>query len=796
MSDIGVLVTLDEESLKEQAVLDYTSRDFLAIRAQLIGLARGYMPDWRTVGESADFGTLLMEIFAYMGDTLNYYIDRTASEAFLSTAVRRQSVFYIADMLGYMPIGQHSASVYLTFKIDVPVEEENIAEVVLPKGTRIHNTADNSDLLVIFETTEEVRLKPYGTDEEKTRRIFAEEGITRYDVPVGAAIGVPNSEFLLPDQGVIHGTVRAITTEGYETIEWSYTSDLALARPNQTVFTTYTNDQGYTTIVFGDNTSGRIPSINSKVFATYRYGVGAKANTIATDELTTIVPPANVDLSFVTVTNDASPLGGSDPETIESLKYNIPRAGARIKNRAVTLNDYADLALQVPGVAKSVSYGTVYTAVKVRIAPVNGTALPEAMAKLCEEVEQFMSDKVLIGSNVIAEPEDTDELFVDIYIRFTVHVVGTFNRSQVRRQVEALIRKMLSFDNVDFGYRVTMGQIYRAALSVQGVEWGELHWLSTNVPDLAAEPVTQVAPLMGRSARSAGTHTITQALFTGNWKHTNTHTAGDPGTGVYRTNDDAAPQWLAFSKRDSNYATTGIDKGPSILNLHIGDHVLMRPTAETWAWFDLIITSTPADNAGTPGWVSFNVVVNQTAVNPVLPTGNQTEFFEFLRYNPTPVSSGEVSDIIPTELEIPRIEPTEIIEDEDAADEVHKLTPTGTITGGTFTLTVMGQATTAAIVYNATAVAIKTAIDTAIPGNTVTVSGGPAHTNVVTLTYPGYGNVDQVIVNPSLTGTTPLITPTTSTEGVSGMWIDAGFTEEERTHDGLWVVATGGMANT
>ena len=120
MTDIGVLVTLDEESLKEQAVLDYTSRDFLAIRAQLVGLAKGRMPDWNTAGESSDFGTLLMEIFAYMGDTLNFYIDRTASEAFLSTAVRRQSVYYIADMLGYTPIGQHGASVYLTFKIESP----------------------------------------------------------------------------------------------------------------------------------------------------------------------------------------------------------------------------------------------------------------------------------------------------------------------------------------------------------------------------------------------------------------------------------------------------------------------------------------------------------------------------------------------------------------------------------------------------------------------------------------------------------------------------------------------------
>ena len=61
------------------------------------------MPEWQTVGEAADFGTLLLELYAYMGDILNFYIDRTASEAFLATAVRPQSVLYIADMLGYTP---------------------------------------------------------------------------------------------------------------------------------------------------------------------------------------------------------------------------------------------------------------------------------------------------------------------------------------------------------------------------------------------------------------------------------------------------------------------------------------------------------------------------------------------------------------------------------------------------------------------------------------------------------------------------------------------------------------------
>ena len=65
---------------------------------------------------------------------------------------------------------------------------------------------------------------------------------------------------------------------------------------------------------------------------------------------TTYVP--NVDLSYVTVPNRASPIGGTDPESVDSMRYSISRGGSRLRQRAVTLNDYAELAMQVPGVTR------------------------------------------------------------------------------------------------------------------------------------------------------------------------------------------------------------------------------------------------------------------------------------------------------------------------------------------------------------------------------------------------------------------------------------------------------------
>jgi len=95
--------------------------------------------------------------------------------------------------------------------------------------------------------------------------------------------------------------------------------------------------------------------------------------------------------------------------------------------------------------------------------------------------------------------------------------------------------------------------------------------------------------------------------------------------------------------------------------------------------------------------------------------------------------------------------------------EVQTLTPTGTIGAGTFTLTARGY-TTSALPFNATAAAIAAALS-ALPGVFATATGGPINTTAVVVTFTDSGDVAQLVVNSSLTGTSPLVTPTTTTSG-------------------------------
>ena len=751
MSDTGILVSLsDEEAFRSRVVLDYTSRDFTAIRSQLIGLARGLMPEWETAGEASDFGTLLLELFSYMGDIMNFYIDRTASEAFLGTAIRRQSVLYIADMLGYTPIGQSAASVMLEFSIDPNAEEA----VTLPEGTRVYNEAQDAGQLIVFELNGPVTLNPVATpDPILTATVFGTEGITINDEFLGISKGVPNNEFIIPNKGIVFNTVSIRSNEGGQTLPWTFVTDISLARPTQAVFTTFLDDTEATHVLFGDNAAGRIPPVNAELYVTYRFGSGAAANKLAPGAINSIAAASTggVDLWGVSVRNPESPLGGTDPESVDAMRYSIPRAAVRIKSRAVTLNDYADLALQVPGVAKSVSHGTVYTAVHVRIAPQDGQADDNYMQTLLDTVEDYMKDKIMVGSTVYAEPTiaqgGVDALWQDIYVHILIHVAEGFNRTTVRQQVESLTRQALSFNAVDFGTRISIGKIYRIALAVQGVDWAEVEWLNTSAPVDTTQP------------GQGDTLTVVRAVY----RHDTSVTIADPGTGDYRRNHATNATLFAFSITDADGLT------PNLMGLQVGDHIVYSPVGDPTSWQSFVITTAPVNNTT---WVQVGVTKLDQADIVDVPANNQKVAFSVLRYTPTPDTLGGVVDIETDPLLIPRIAPPLEIK-------------TATVSNKALTANVATLTTTAAHGLVAGDIMDITGVDAVFNGRYTLV-------DTPTATTLRYTKTNADVASVASGGTITQVDPWRPESEVEY----PDMSEEERTHDGLWVKAEGGTPGT
>ena len=81
--------------------LDYVNYDFDDLVVQLINrLSQG--DAWKDTYRSAT-GEMLIELLAYVGNLVLYYIERRAEESYIATAKNRSSVVNLVKLLNYNP---------------------------------------------------------------------------------------------------------------------------------------------------------------------------------------------------------------------------------------------------------------------------------------------------------------------------------------------------------------------------------------------------------------------------------------------------------------------------------------------------------------------------------------------------------------------------------------------------------------------------------------------------------------------------------------------------------------------
>lgn len=457
--------------------IDYTSRDYESLRTDLIARVKQRVPQWSGT-DASDFGVALVEAMAHMGDLLAYYTDRTASEAFIATAMRRESIIQHALALGYRPTGYRAATV------EVLVTNSSASTLTIPKGTKLRAdvTSELGTVTEIFENPAAVTFGPVGSPGTElipaaTQVVIFRHGETVYDELIGISTATPGQSFRLVDSPAVDSS----TSIKVGSALWSEVLHITDSGPSDPVYIVDDDGAGNITVTFGDGVSGAIPTLYQNIRATYVVGGGVGGNipvgsvksllsspTLTANEILTL----NSGLSFA---NSTAGAGGSDPESDDQIRWAAPQVG-RAANRAVTLADHAALALDIPGVGAASAAATDPFNVTVYIAPYRTAGSAEVypggfhsdtfeMANLKTAVRDNIIDKVILGTSLqIVEPE-----YADVLIDLEVTCLPNYLQSEVSQNAMEALLATFGYVYMDFNQTIYREQIESVLNQVDGV---------------------------------------------------------------------------------------------------------------------------------------------------------------------------------------------------------------------------------------------------------------------------------------------------------------------------------------
>ena len=70
----------------------YLSKDFDSIKKDLIDYLKRYYPNEYQDFNEASGGMAIIELLAYLGDSMSFYIDRQVNEGFLDRAIEEKNI--------------------------------------------------------------------------------------------------------------------------------------------------------------------------------------------------------------------------------------------------------------------------------------------------------------------------------------------------------------------------------------------------------------------------------------------------------------------------------------------------------------------------------------------------------------------------------------------------------------------------------------------------------------------------------------------------------------------------------
>lgn len=320
--------------------------------------------------------SVLLDILAYNTHYNAYYLNMVANEAFLDTALLRDSAVSHAKTLGYTPYSTRSPVAIIDFTVES--NSSTSGTCTLPEGFAfLSNQIDSRayNFVVLEDTT---------VTKSNTQYVFEnlniyEGQLITYSFTYDASSN-PKSVFQLPDANIDTTTIKVTVTPNAansSTIFYEKVTDVLDITSTSEVFFLQEGRGGLFEIYFGNDVIGKSLQDGAIVAVTYLVTNGTVANKANNFVATaTITDSLSTALSNFTITPQSGASGGADRESVDNIKFS---AAARFstQNRLVTYKDYETYILNNYPNIDSISvwggetndppvYGQVFVSMKPR----------------------------------------------------------------------------------------------------------------------------------------------------------------------------------------------------------------------------------------------------------------------------------------------------------------------------------------------------------------------------------------------------------------------------------------------
>ncbi len=267
---------------KEIRQIGYVSKDFDSIKLELLTYLRNHFPDQYSDFNQASGGLAILEMEAFVGDMLSFYIDRQINEVDPNRAIEERNVLSNAKTFGRQPKSRVPALVNISLSASVPTSVSANSLFTINKGTGVLTNLLPS---IPFEIMQDVDFSltanrtatnntAAGTTTLSISGISAIAGTTKTFIYTAGAIATPFLKIILPEPDV----TEIVAVSGSDNTEWNKVDYLAQdvifsGIPNTTSssgntpfvlafkrsprrFVTERETKGRTSLVFGSGTLG------------------------------------------------------------------------------------------------------------------------------------------------------------------------------------------------------------------------------------------------------------------------------------------------------------------------------------------------------------------------------------------------------------------------------------------------------------------------------------------------------------------------------------------------------------